>query len=67
MHTVPLKSKLTVTRVLILEMRDSILETFEGRVLRLEDRVSSFIDRGSSSKFPVDKALSLKVYTYLSF
>ena len=65
--TVPLKSKLTVTYVSILKTWDSILEIFEDQVSRLEDRVSSFDDRGSSFKFRFKKALSLKVYTYLSF
>ena len=55
-----------------LDLRDARLDSrfsknFEDRVSRLEDRVSSFDDRGSSFKFRVDKALSLKVYTYLSF
>ena len=49
------------------ETRFSILETFDDPVSRLEDRVSSFDDRGSSFKFRFEKALSLKVYTYLSF
>ena len=49
------------------ETRFSILEIFEDRVSRLEDRVSSFDDQRSSFKFRFKKALSLKVYTYLSF
>ena len=64
--TVPLKSKLTVTRVWRLKTRFSILETFE-------DQVSSLDDWGSRTKFQISswelvvKAHSLKVYTYLSF
>ena len=52
-YTVLLKSKLTVTRILILEMQDSILETFEDRVSRLKDRVSSFDDWGLRIEFQI--------------
>ena len=49
------------------ETQLSILETFEDLVPHLKDWVLSFDDQGSSFKFRVKKALSLKVYTYLSF
>jgi len=49
--TEPLKSKLTVTRISRIEMRDSILKTFKDRVSRVEDRVLSFNDRGSRIEF----------------
>ena len=55
-----LKSKLTVTRVSILETRDSILHFRNFRGSSLEFRWSSF-------KFRFEKGLSLKVYTYRSF
>ena len=52
------KYKLTVTSV-------SILKTFWGS--SLVSRGSSFSEGGSIFKFQVEKALSLKVYTYPSF
>ena len=64
-YIVPLKSKLTVTRILILEMQDSILETFEDRVSRLKDRVSSFDDWGLRIEFQIssrESALSKSVH-----
>ena len=60
--TVPLKSKLTVTCVSILETRGSILDSRNFRGSSLEFRWSRI-----EFKFGVEKALSLKVYTYLSF
>ena len=42
-----LKSKLTVTRVLILETRFLNLETFKNQVLRLENRFASFENQES--------------------
>ena len=42
-------------------------ETRFSKLLRIESRVSMIKDQGSSFKFWVEKALSLKVYTYLSF
>ena len=73
--TVPLKSELTVTHILILETRDLILDSrnFQDRVSSLKGRVLSLSDRGLRIKFQilswelVVKVHSLKVYTYLSF
>ena len=46
-HTVPLKSKLTVTCVLILETRFSRVDSRFSKLLRMESRVSMIEDRVS--------------------
>ena len=56
---VPLKSKLTVTRVSILETRDLILDSQNFLGSRIECQILSWE--------LVVKVHSLKVYTYLSF
>ena len=65
--TVPLKSKLTVNHVLILETRFSILQTFQDRVLSLDDGGLRIKFQILSLRELVMKSHSLKVYTYLSF
>ena len=53
--TVPLKSELTVTHILILETRDLILDSrnFQDRVSSLKGRVLSLNDRGLRIKFQI--------------
>ena len=46
-HTVPLKSKLTVTRVLILETRFSRVDSRFSKLLRMESRITMIKDRVS--------------------
>ena len=46
-HTVPLKSKLTVTRVSILEIRFSRVDSRFSKLLRMESRVSMIKDQVS--------------------
>ena len=56
---VPLKSKLTVTRISILKTRDLILDSQNSLGSRIGFQILSWE--------PVVKVHSLKVYTYLSF